>query len=318
MRIVAHTDDDLRYATASIRDGLQGAMTAGLGQNSELSGINFFSYLGDTEEEVLALITGGRPGSVVGEEGSGSNGNKEPSVDGSGSDGGDTAISDVKENAAAEDDDKGIVILFAVGIPVLAAFLLAVLLHRKERNNVTRSTYFGLRDHEYVLPGTADPPGSFHQGLYHYMKNGQSYLSTNCELCYETRRQMLRDGLFGDDINYLVEHDLDSASSSDDTPERNNLATILENETFDKTMSDDDEVLLRATPDRKLNQIHMGLDVHKCTSSTCKRCHPAQGFNQVPTFLSRLGSSTCKDSTTKNGSQVVFSNAVFSDEIAEV
>lgn len=306
MRIIAHVTDDVEYAIASLRDGLEQVMTLGLGQNGDINGITFLSYLGDSEDDVLALITGGRTGDVIGDNSNGSDtGNvARDGSDGIGTNGTNTTdggmVANGIESTASEpdDDDKGIVLLFALGLPLLVALILLAALRKNKRTIVVATPYRGLHDDkpEYVIPGTGDPPGAFHEGLFHYMKDGTSYLSTNCRACYETRR----------DLHYIYE--IDGIDSDDRTRD---LATILENEPYDKSSLDsyEESVLQRADPDRNLNQNHMGIDVHKCSSATCKICTPF-GVKQFPTFLSRNKSA--------KGGQIQFTDRAYADECAEV
>jgi hypothetical protein len=304
MRIIAHVNDDVDYAIASVRDGLEHVMTYGLGQNGDINGIKFLSYLGDSEDEVLALITGGRPGDVVGD---GSNGSDTGNVsrdgtagNGTNSTDGGLVTSDITSNADQPDDDKNLTLLYAVGLPILVALILAAVLRKNRRTVVMVTPYHGLLDGkpEYILPGTGDPPGSFHEGLFHYMKHGQSYLSTNCEVCYQTRR----------DLHFIDE--IDGIDSDDQT--HYDLATILENEPYDKSSLDsyEESVLQRADPDRSLNQNHMGIDVHKCSSATCKICTPFSMMNQLPTFLPR--------NKSLKGGKFQFTDRAYADQCAEV
>jgi hypothetical protein len=120
---------------------------------------------------------------------------------------------------------------------------------------------------------TGDHQGSFHEGLFHYMRDGQGYLSTNCEHCYETRKNLQYiDEINGIDVQRANERDLD---------------TIMENEPYDNSYDSDtasyEEILIRANSKKGLGQQHLGMNVHKCSSSTCTRC----AKNQQPLFLSR-------------------------------
>jgi len=130
-----------------------------------------------------------------------------------------------------------------VTVPIFAAAAVAMLLLlfvKRRRAEDEDITLVGgeLDSSDFVLVGTGDPPGSFHHGLHHYMRGGQRFLSTNCSACIETYRNSFQDGL----------------SSTDGLP------TIME-----------DEILLAANS-KDLGAPHMGMDVHNCSSATCKHC----------------------------------------------
>jgi hypothetical protein len=312
MRIIAHVEDDVDFAIAALRDGLENAMTNGLGQNDDIQGIQFLSYLGDSEDDVLALITGGRSDDVTGDASGGSTTTiTNVTTNGSSSgtrganntnatDGGLVAAGITNNATQQEDDDSNIILLFALGLPLLVALALLAFLRKNKRTIVVTTPYHGLRNctPEYVIPGTGDPPGHFHEGLFHYMNHGQAYLSTNCEICFETRR----------DLRYVDEID----GSESDRSVYHDLATILENEPYDKASLDsyEESVLSRADPDRNLNQQHMGMDVHKCSSATCKICTPFGLKNQFPTFLSR--------NKSPKSLQVQFNEKSYANQAAEV
>jgi hypothetical protein len=151
---------------------------------------------------------------------------------------------------ANSDHDNGFVLGLAVGVPLAAALLLgAFLFQKKKLGLMTASRARGVDGSSgYVLVGTGDPPGSFHEGLYHYMRDGTRFLSTKCEHCFETRENMFYTD--------------------------NNLATIMEDEVYQETV---------IAPDSKaLASKYSGVDVHKCSSATCERCNAPKECEFLP------------------------------------
>jgi hypothetical protein len=102
---------------------------------------------------------------------------------------------------------------------------------------MTAAAFHDLNTSDFVVVGTGDAPSSFHEGLYHYMRDGTRYLSTRCETCLETRM----NGFYTD----------------------NDLGTIMEGEEFQDTS------LLGAKNTSTM-------DVHKCASALCKDCNPTE------------------------------------------
>ena len=142
---------------------------------------------------------------------------------------------------SGDDNIQGDNTAMIVGIcaSVLLVAILLLLVYRRNRN----SNFLALADDGKgfkPLPGTGDPPGSFHHGVYHYFRDGQSYLSTNCYECHETRMLSNRD--YG-----CVE---ESASTDG---------------YYDK--------LIRANS-KDIGNGHSGMNVHRCASSTCHLCAP--------------------------------------------
>jgi hypothetical protein len=143
---------------------------------------------------------------------------------------------------AGDADNSYMALILGLGIPaVLALLLFGFVRGRDNRDQMTSRAFHNMMYSEYVLVGTGDPPASFHEGLYHYMRNGTRYLSTNCEGCLETRRNMF----FTDD----------------------NLGTIMEDTEFEEN------VLITAC-DRTLGKRAKTMNVHKCKSATCNKCIP--------------------------------------------
>jgi hypothetical protein len=288
MRIIAHANDDLHYAIASLQDGLEAAMNvAHVGRADEIPGVKFLSYLGDTEDEVLALITAGKLGDVVGDEssqfigdntlGSTSSG-KGDSVQSDESGGGGVVVpgnlvSDPKNDNVDEDESNSKILIAAVGIPLLCLLIILAFIQKNKRTLVSASDYYASAVLDHVLIGTGDPPGHYHEGLYHFLPNGQEYLSTNCEFCHRTRE----DSYYVDEI---------SLSLNTNTSNDSDLGTILEDEPYMKSISYEN-VLCRANSKFGLGQHHLGIDVHNCSSLTCKTCNSTRDKNLV--FLSRKG-----------------------------
>ncbi|CAB9512831.1 expressed unknown protein [Seminavis robusta] len=145
----------------------------------------------------------------------------------------------------------------AVSMPLIAALLIGLLLYKKQRRTLTASEYNEMMASDFVMVGTGDPPGSFHEGLYHYTKDGRRYLSTRCENCLETRRNTFYT-------------------------DRRGLPTIMEHEVYNNESNNSFVGVI--SPDSKdLGQRHLGIDVHRCTSSTCTRCN--NGDHQTVNFI---------------------------------
>ena len=150
-----------------------------------------------------------------------------------------------------EEDDDGAGALFliaAVGVPLMAALLAGGVLVQKNKRTVATARSL---TPEWMMIGTGDAPTSFHEGLYHYTRDGTRYLSTRCEHCYETRRNMF----YTDDY----------------------LATIgEENEYYN-------DAAYLAANSHDLGCKHSLMNVHNCSSATCEHCNPGQ--QQRPVFL---------------------------------
>ena len=176
-------------------------------------------------------------------------------------------------------DDNSREIVLGVGILVALLFFVAGLFVSRHQIASTRqarlsdSGVYGALSSILAGPlegrrivGTGDPPGSFHEGLYHYMGDGTRYLSTNCHDCLETRR----NSFYTDD----------------------NLGTIPEDEEYEDAIfgksyhqdeeDDEDERpylghLVRGHPVARPN-------VHVCNSALCDHCSD-QSKQKSPTFL---------------------------------
>jgi LPXTG-motif cell wall-anchored protein len=145
-----------------------------------------------------------------------------------------------------EKDDKNTFLVAGLcSAALLLLLLLLLLVYRKKKNDEKNSSDKFLAIVENPsdfasLPGTGDPPGSFHHGVYHYMRDGQNYLSTNCFDCHETKN--LSNSDYG-----------------------NVLPNVYDDPYYDAV----------ATPkSKRIASDQSGSNVHKCTSSTCQICLP--------------------------------------------
>lgn len=156
------------------------------------------------------------------------------------------------EDGDEDGDDTSPVVAYAA-IPLAFLMAMAYMLAKKKRRILT-AAQLGL-DQDYVRVGTGDPPRHFHEGMYHYTRAGASYLSTNCPTCEETRR-----------LGFCTDAD---------------LPTFAEGRLYGS--KDESEVSDDPSTHRKLNLInpnehnlagkHSSIDVHQCTSATCRICN---------------------------------------------
>jgi hypothetical protein len=232
MRILAHKVDNVDYLIASLRDYVEASMlniTAYVGE--ETPNLIFLSYLGDSSEE--ALNDGGDGDVAVWEldfsddDANANSTNATQYIDGG-------YITAGLQGVTEDDDSVGLII--GVTIPLLVGLIAAALFMQKKRGTMTEDGYRdAMMTSEFVLVGTGDHPSSFHEGLYHYMRDGTRYLSTRCEGCLETRK----NSFYTD----------------------NNLGTIMEDEEFEDVTG--------------LGAKNSTINVHKCTSAVCNRCSPS-------------------------------------------
>jgi hypothetical protein len=233
MRILAHKVDNVDYLIASLRDYIEASMVnpaAYIGP--ETPDVIFLSYLGDSSDE--ALNDGGDGDIAVWEldfsdvdDSANNTNNATDFIDGG------YIIAGLNRGEAEDDDSVGLIV--GVTIPLLVGLLAAALFMQKKRGTVTEAGYKDMMTSDFVLIGTGDHPSSFHEGLYHYMRDGTRYLSTRCEGCLETRK----NSFYTD----------------------NNLGTIMEDEEFEDVTG--------------LGAKNSAMNVHKCTSAVCNRCTPA-------------------------------------------
>ncbi len=147
--------------------------------------------------------------------------------------------------APKKNDADGIVIGICTSL-LLLAILLLLLVVRKRRRDESAERFLELEDDGKgfkPLPGTGDPPGSFHHGVHHYFRDGQKYLSTNCYDCHETRLLSNRD-VGGALSPTTVEHSAEDGY-------------------YDKLVT---------ANSKDIGNGHSAMNVHKCTSSTCNIC----------------------------------------------
>jgi LPXTG-motif cell wall-anchored protein len=151
-----------------------------------------------------------------------------------------------------KDDEDTFLVAGLCTAALLLLLLLLLLIYRKKKksddqNNADR--FLAIVDNPsdfHSLPGTGDPPGSFHHGVYHYMRDGQNYLSTNCFDCHETKT--LSNSDYGNVLPPPV-----TVESMDEDPYYD---TVI------------------APPSKRVASDYTGRNVHKCTSSTCQICLP--------------------------------------------
>jgi LPXTG-motif cell wall-anchored protein len=183
------------------------------------------TYLGRSQEEVE------NPSQVPGVSGIVNTSNKE------------------KEN----DDDNTLLVAGLCTAALLLLLLLLLLIYRKKKNDENRNNerFLAIVDNPddfNSLPGTGDPPGSFHHGVYHYMRDGQNYLSTNCFDCHETKT------LSNSDYGNVLPPPMTSSNVNEDPYYSNVIIPPSKRFSSDTTGG--------------------GSNVHKCTSSTCQICLP--------------------------------------------
>jgi hypothetical protein len=224
----AHRSDNLEYLTAALWDVLEATLNRyEVWQEwTEVSipDLAFLWYVGDTYEDVYGgsvntddpIIKFNVTNSTWNETGGGGS-----------------------RGVFGDNTAGALVLLLGVGLPVAAALILFAVVVQKKRRATMTAKDFGLMNSEFVLVGTGDPPGSFHEGLYHYMLDGTRYLSTNCEGCLETRR----NSFYTD----------------------NNLGSIPEDREYE-------EDILITADSKDLGGKTATMDVHRCSSATCKRC----------------------------------------------
>jgi len=240
MRILTRRADVMSFTIMELRFDLEDAMQDGLGQNGEVSDVKFLSYLGDNEDEAFSGGVGGGGGGG-GEGGSG---------------GGGIVTASTRDGESPYSDDGNLGLILAVGLPVFFVILGAALFTKKRRV-VAAAAYD--RERDGVLVGPGDPPESFHFGLYHYLPNGRSYLSTRCSKCFAMRNS---------GFDFLDDADDDGLSTEASYGE-GRMKTIREDEPYGDSIS---PLSNQVDSSHGLGQKHRGMDVHKCKSVTCDPC----------------------------------------------
>jgi hypothetical protein len=240
MSVLSLRSDRSSYAATAIRDSVQSAM-----QNVDnYAGIvEFLAYLGNNEDEVLNGIAVGGSGIASGSPSDGRD--KIDSLSGN----------DKGSNA---DDNDGLVMGLAFGVPLLAIILATVQSARSERKRAF-NRILQQSDEEQTKSHRAkksedqeDPPGSFHEGMHHYLRDGTRYYSSRCRQCREYNCVFLLDNSF--------------------TSSR--IGAIPEHEPSVERSEQGHRILPRADLRLGLSQQHMGINVHTCKSATCTRCGP--------------------------------------------
>jgi hypothetical protein len=255
MSLVSHQTDNLDVVVASILDATESVMDLDLLTNDIEGGIiSKVIWLGETLEEVKNGAAGSGTGGgvvVVPEE--------DPVVQ----------IEKGDENAIVDDKKSEVPRVLYAAIPMAFLLAFALLLARNKRKRDVRIPADLLSlDQDHVVVGTGDPPRCFHEGMYHYTRSGARYLSTNCADCAETRRI----GFFTDtdDLATITEGRLyDPASPSfsfEDVSEDEELARKESNSSHHRKRS------LVTPSSRNLGKKHSSVDVHQCTSATCRIC----------------------------------------------
>jgi hypothetical protein len=275
MRIIAHSIDDVSYAVVGLRDGIETAMLAGIGQNNEILNITFLVYLGDNKTDALS-------GPYVGAVGGGT------SSVATGNDNGSTAVYAPEE----DDEDNMAVGLIVIIILIAIAVILAAMFAKRHKMLTAAAAEVFYATGEQALIGTGDHPFSFHEGIYHYLPNGQRYFSTCCEECLETRKHLLFSNPSSSFASDAADQDLQQISAYHSRNCRDTPSNAVSNE--------------------GLGQHHMGMNVQKCTSFLCKRCQPGD-TSVEPIFVPSMGHRT-KDDASSSTPLSIFSKKWQPDE----
>jgi len=226
--IMHHTTSDASLAIASIYDSTQKAMDYSeiffdFQDDKNLNIITNIEWLGETEQDAAN---------------GGPNGN------------GTLIVSEPKgviEEVTKQEENERSMLAYALSVPILVLIAFALLLTKsKEKRKVrTKKEIFSARSFDNVLIGTGDPPNSFHEGMYHYTKNGVRYLSTNCPDCIETKKM----GFYtAGDLDTITEHSIEE----DYDPSRKKK--------------------LVSPSINALGVKHSSIDVHNCRSARCAIC----------------------------------------------
>lgn len=220
MTFLSHETDDLSMSIEAIRTGIKAAMAKDtLLDPVKLPTVTRITYLGDTENDVLNWGNGDRVdddrGGIVTSGGT----------------------------------NKAYVPILAVSMFGAALIVLMLLLLRRQRTMATQrqldvGAAVAAASEEEVSLG-CDPPGSFHQGYYHYTKDGVRYLSPYCQTCLETEGQL------------ALGHGLETIAEDEVWMEGRNFTLVGANS-------------------RDLGGRHSTMDVHSCTSAICRQCTKKQ------------------------------------------
>jgi hypothetical protein len=233
--VMHHVTSDVSLAVASVYDSTQKTMDSNelftfVKKDKDFFHITNIKWLGETEQEAInggiVVITGGEK-----------------------------SISAIVVGIESGEDTKSMPVAYAVLIPLLVLLALILLFagQRTRQKARLQEQLLALEsfDNENLV-GTGDPPGSFHEGMYHYTRNGARYLSTNCAECIETRKNGFLNGF--DEIHF-------GERDQSNRRKRN---------------------LVRASSGA-LGMKHSSIDVHNCSSGACKICaHRPRDVQFVP------------------------------------
>ena len=220
MTFLSHETDDLSMSIKTIRTGIRAAMANDtLLDPVELPTVTRITYLGDTEKDVMVWGNGGR--------------------------------SDDKRGGiiTSGGNNKAYVPFLTVAMFGAALIALLLLFLRRHRTLITQrqldvGAAIAAAASEESSHGV-DPPGSFHQGYYHYTKDGVRYLSPYCQTCLETEGQL------------ALGHGLETIAEDKEWMKGRNFTLVSANSC-------------------DLGGRHSTIDVHSCTSAICRQCGVTQ------------------------------------------
>lgn len=224
--------------------------------------VEFLAYLGDNEGDALSGIAPGGSGGGDAENNAGKTLN----------------------NESEENDGRkgGFAFVLAIGVPIAVVALASLFSARNDRKKAFNRIFEQpIEEKVLSIENGDDPPGSFHEGMHHYMRDGTRYYSANCDQCREYNCVVLLD-----DNSFI-------------SPVK--MEFVPENEAFDR--SEQGKILPRPDVGLGLSQQHMGINVHKCKSATCNHCAPNSPY---PTFVSTgvAAREANNDSSTSSSSPI--------------
>jgi hypothetical protein len=192
---------------------------------------------------------------------------------GSGGDNTDRFEGDKGDSSESDENTVPVVLFAAIPMALLLAFALLLARNKRKRDVKTPAQLLDI-DEDHVIVGTGDPPRCFHEGMYHYTRSGARYLSTNCQSCANTRRM----GLFTDaDLPTISEgrlYDPASDSDGDFSLEDGSVGSEEENAAYGDhhDSSHRRKRMLVQASSKNLGKKGSFVDVHQCTSATCRIC----------------------------------------------
>ena len=264
MQILAQPTSTATAATYALQKELQSATTTISNEIPMYSDMVVLSYLGNTAEDAVIFLASLSK-------------KNNPAV----------GSIETVTNESPSEKKSPVAFVFVVGVPLLLALFLSMyVVRRRSLDKHGMNTIQSWEEYDpstNILKGTGDPPDSYHDGLYHYMKHGQQqYLSTRCTLCLETRRN-INSGMYTEALKCNT--GISTLDKILPKQYRNKKST---GNSLDEEYDDDEAYqLARARSDMKLGQYHMGMDVHVCQSATCVRCMANQAPMFVPTGIIR-------------------------------